>query len=92
MKVRYIMGARLTHNRKPTEPFGRDYDDVLKRAKTWFSKYGYRAFMITKYKDTYCAFRVSTQFKNPDDARFFVKYGRFWCDTTEEEAIKYSSF
>lgn len=86
------MGARSTHNRKPTEPFGRDYNDVLKRAKAWFSKYGYRAFMITKYIDTYSTFSVSGCFKNPDGARFYVKYGRFWIETTEEEAIKYSGF
>jgi hypothetical protein len=86
------MGARSTHNRKPTEPFGENYDDVLKRAKAWFYKYGYTSFYITKYGNTYSAFSVSSCFKNPDDARFYVKYGRFWIETTEEEAIKYRTF
>jgi len=86
------MGARSTHNRKPTEPFGGDYDDVLKRAKAWFSKYGYRSFYITKYGNTYSTFTVRSCFKSPDDARFYVKDSRFWRETNEEEAIEFSIF
>lgn len=69
------MAVRHQHNRRKTEPWGTDFNDVLKRAKAFFKD---GVFYITKYQDIYSAGRPSIVFKNPDDARYFQKQGRWW--------------
>lgn len=69
------MGARRTINRHKTEPFGNDFDDVLKRAKAFYKD---GTFYLSKYGETYTAFRPSISFKDPDNAIYFEKQGRKW--------------
>lgn len=69
------MGARRTINRYRTEPFGTDFNDVLKRAKTFFKD---ETFYITEYRGVYNAFRPSIAFKDPENAVYFEKQGRRW--------------
>lgn len=70
------MAVRHQHNRYRTEPYGADFDDVVRRAKRFFKD---ETFIITKYKDIYSAFRSNEPaFKDPDDAIYFDKIGRRW--------------
>lgn len=69
------MGARRTINRYKTEPFGTDFNDVLKRAKAFYKD---GTFYMTKCGDTFTAFRPSVAFKDPADAVCFEKQGRRW--------------
>lgn len=69
------MGARSTHNRYKTEPFGRDYKDVLKRAKAFFKD---GTFYISEYNNVYCSFRPSVWAKDPENAVYFTKVNHKW--------------
>ena len=69
------MGARSTHNRYKTEPFGSDFKDVLKRAKAFFKD---GTFYITKFNKTYCSERPSVWAKDPSDAVYFTKVNHKW--------------
>lgn len=69
------MGARKTHNRYRTEPYGRDFKDVLKRAKAFFKD---GTFYITEYFGLFCAFRPSVWAKDPSNAVYFTKVEHRW--------------
>lgn len=69
------MAVRKQCNRYRTEPFGRGFEDVLKRAKAFFKD---GTFYITEYKGCYSAFRPALGFNDPANAVYFTKTGRKW--------------
>lgn len=70
------MAVRRQCNRYRTEPFGEDFDDVVKRAKAFYKD---ETFLVSKFNRTYCAERPAIHpFKDPEDAVYFVKVGRRW--------------
>lgn len=76
------MGARRSINRYKTEPFGRDYDDVLKRGKVFHRDRG--SFMMLKYGNTWNAFELPAFGKLPEDAIVITKKNGRWVEGSEE--------
>lgn len=62
------MAIRKQHNRYRTEPFGTDFDSVVKRAKAFYKS---GVFGIWQYGDVWNTFRASTVFKDPDDTIYY---------------------
>lgn len=79
------MAVRKQCNRYKTEPYGRDFNDVLKRAKAFYKD---ETFYITKYGHIYSAFRPSIGFKDPSDAVYFDKIGRRWVRRENNLTVK----
>lgn len=74
------MSVRKQCNRYRTEPFGTDFEEVLKRGKRFFSV-GYTPgdqFMMTKYGTTWTACQLPAFGKIPTDAIVYEKDGRYW--------------
>ena len=69
------MAVRKQCNRYKTEPFGRDFADVLKRAKAFYKD---ETFFITEHNGVYTSSRPSGWAKDPDNAIYFDKVGRNW--------------
>lgn len=69
------MGARKTHNRYRTEPYGSDFRDVLKRAKAFFKD---GTFYISEYCNVYSSNRPSVWAKDPTNAVYFTKVNNKW--------------
>ena len=69
------MAVRRQCNRYRTEPYGNDFDNVLKRAKAFFKD---GTFFITKHNDLYFAFRPSLGFNDPVDAIYYDKQEKRW--------------
>lgn len=73
------MAVRKQHNRYRTEPYGKDFESVLKRGKA-FHTYGnlHDSFMMTKYRDTWCAFKLPAWGAIPEDAIVYKWNGKKW--------------
>lgn len=69
------MAVRKRHNRAKTEPWGKDYMDVVKRAKAFFKD---GTFYVTKYEDLFFAWRPSVAYGDPYDAVYYTKVGHRW--------------
>lgn len=69
------MAVRRQCNRYRTEPFGNDFNDVLKRGKA-FHKDG--SFMMVEYGKTWTAMRLPSWGAIPANAKVYTKEGRFW--------------
>lgn len=69
------MAVRRQCNRYRTEPFGTDFDDVLKRAKRYYKN---ERFYISKFENVYTALLPSIGFKDPDNAVYFHKTNGRW--------------
>ena len=69
------MAVRKQCNRYKTEPFGTDYNDVLKRAKRFFKD---GTFMMVKYGNVWTSTTVPIGFKKPENAIYFTKNNGRW--------------
>ena len=70
------MAVRRQCNRYREEPYGTDFDNVVKRAKIFFKD---GPFLVSKFKHIYCSGRPAVHpYKDPDDAVYFTKEGRRW--------------
>lgn len=69
------MAARSTRNRYRTEPFGRDFADVLKRGKAFHNP---NAFMMVEYGGIWTALSLPTWGEMPAGAIVFKKIGARW--------------
>ena len=62
------MSVRKQHNRYRTEPFGTDFNDVVKRAKAFYKS---GVFGICQYGNVYSTFTPSIVFKDPDETIYY---------------------
>lgn len=69
------MAVRSTHNVARTDPWGRDFADVLKRSKAYYKD---GTFFLWQYKEIWQSGRPSIAFKDPDGSIYFTKQGRHW--------------
>lgn len=74
------MAVRRQCNRYRAEPFGNDFNDVLKRGKA-FHKDG--AFMMVKYGETWTAMSLPIWGAIPENAKVYTKEGRFWKESSK---------
>lgn len=77
------MGVRRQCNRYKTEPYGADFNDVLKRAKAFFRDDG--EFMICGYQLSRPTVWTSSSVPLPpfsirSDTRIYKKIGRRWVE------------
>ena len=77
------MAVRRQCNRYKTAPFGKDFNDVVKRGKSFYKD---GAFMVWGGSSGGCweADRLPAEcFKIPQDARIFLKGEHRWVDVTD---------
>ncbi len=77
------MGVRRQCNRYKTNPYGSDFNDVLKRAKAFFKDGEFMIWGGTH--GVWCAdFLPGKAFSLPKDAHIFRKVGRRWIEVMPE--------
>ena len=70
------MEVRRQCNRYREEPYGTDFDNVVRRAKLFYKD---GTFLVSKFKHIYCAQRPAIKpYKDPDGAVYFEKVGHRW--------------
>lgn len=69
------MAVRRQCNRYRTEPFGRDYEDVLKRGKAFYKE---GSFMMAEYSGVWSALNIPAFGTLPESARIFSKIDGRW--------------
>lgn len=75
------MSVRKQCNRYRTEPYGKDREDVIKRAKAFYKD---GCFLIHEYKGIYFVQTPSLPpFADPHGSTYYTKRGRKWVATDE---------
>lgn len=73
------MAVRRQINRYKTEPFGRDFNEVLRKGKRFHSIVG--EFMMVEYFGVWTAAATVKRGATPKGAIIFKKMGRKWAHT-----------